>query len=159
MKIFATAKVFRGKRALLPTVGKRCFKFSIAICINCVGKMLIWGHFWGVMELLLKNYLGHFLTIEKTFDFLFLESAIKPTPLLHVNIQMPYRTECNWSNWWQPECFYEPASPSPLWRVASRSFQSAIYTGPTGWHGSDKSAVHERTWVFQKANRRLQNYE
>ena len=108
MKIFATAKVFRGKWALLPTLVKRCFKFSIAICMNCVGKMLIWGHFWGVMELLLKNYLGHFLTIEKTFDFLFLESAIKPTSF---NIQMPCRTECNRSNWWQPECFYEPASP------------------------------------------------
>ena len=51
---------------------------------------------------------------------------------------------------------------SQLQRVASCSFQSTIYTGPTGGHihaGSDKSAAHERTWVFQKAYRQLHNDE
>ena len=30
----------------------------------------------GIMELLLNNYLVHFLIIEKIFDFLFIESAV-----------------------------------------------------------------------------------
>ena len=34
------------------------------------------------------------------------------------------------------------------------------YYGWTCIHaGSDKSAAYERTWVFQKASRRLHNYE
>ena len=48
MKIFATMR-----------------KLSITICINCVGKMLLWGYFYAIMELLLNNYSGHFLIIEK----------------------------------------------------------------------------------------------
>ena len=89
------------------------FKCSIVICINCIGKMLIWGHFHGIMELLLNNYLGHsnILILVKTFVFLIIESAIKPTPLLHANFQMTRHTKCNRSYWWQPECFYEPESP------------------------------------------------
>ena len=79
------------------------------------------------MELLLSNYLGHWdiLIVEKTFIFLFMESTIKPTLLPHANVQMPWCTECNQSNRWQPECFYELESPS-------QSFQSVIYTGPMG---------------------------
>ena len=70
MQIFATAKIFRAKGALLPAAGEKLFKFSIAICINGVGKMLIWGNFRGIIELLLNNYLEHFLIIEKTcFSF------------------------------------------------------------------------------------------
>ena len=45
--------------ALLSTAGEKFFKFSIAICINCVRKMLISGHFHGIMELLLNNYFEH----------------------------------------------------------------------------------------------------
>ena len=65
MKIFATAKILHPKRILPVAAGKKIFKFSIAICINCVGEMLI------IMELLLNNYLGHFSIIEKTFGFSF----------------------------------------------------------------------------------------
>ena len=69
--------------------------------------------------------------------FLFIESAINPTPLLCTNVQMPWGTECNRSNWGRPEFFYEPQSHhSPLQRVASRSFQSAIYTSPKGGRAS-----------------------
>ena len=112
MKKFATAKILQAKQALLPAAGENFFKFSIVICINCDGKMLIWGHFHGIMELLLNNYLGHWdiLSLRKLV-FLFKESAIKATPLLHATFQMPWRTECNWSNWWRPKCFYEPESP------------------------------------------------
>ena len=140
MKNFATAKILRVKQDLRPAAGEKIFKFSIAICINCVAKMFIWGHFRGIMELLLNNYLGHWdiLIFEKTFAFLIVKSAIKPTPLLHANFQMPWRTKC-------------PGAPnatdriggdlnismnqnhqSPLQRVASRSFQSAIYIRPMG---------------------------
>ena len=41
------------------------------------------------MELLLNNYLGHFLIIEKTFAFLFIEKAIKATPLLQAMSKCP----------------------------------------------------------------------
>ena len=107
-KNFATAKILRAKRAL-PPAGEKFFKFNIAICIICVGKMLYWGHFRCIMKLLLNNYLWHWdiLSLRKLV-FLFKESAIKPTPLLHANFQMPWRTECNRPNWWRPECFYEP---------------------------------------------------
>ena len=111
MKIFIGAKILWAKQALLPAAGKKIFKFSIMIWINFLGKMLIWSLFCGIMELLLNNYLGHFLNIEKTLAFLFIESAIKATPLLHANFQMPWHTECNWLNLQQPECFYEPESP------------------------------------------------
>ena len=111
MKIFATTKIWQAKRALPATAGETFFKFSIAISLNCVGKMLIWGHFCGIMEMLLNNYLGHFLIIGKTFVFLFIESAIKPTPLLHAKLQIPWRTECNRSNWRRPECSHEPEPP------------------------------------------------
>ena len=92
----STAKIFQAKQALPPVASEKFFRFSIAIRINCVGKMVIWGHFRGIMELLLNNYLGYFLVIEKTFVFLFTESAIKPTLLLHANVH---------------QCFYEPESP------------------------------------------------
>ena len=93
---FATAKIFQAKQVLPPVASEKFFRFSIAIRINCLGKMVIWGHFRGIMELLLNNYLGCFLVIEKTFVFLFTESAIKPTLLLHANVH---------------QCFYEPESP------------------------------------------------
>ena len=60
METFTTTKILRVKQALPPTASKKFFQFSIAICINCIGKMLIWGHFCVIMELLLNNYLGHF---------------------------------------------------------------------------------------------------
>ena len=41
MKIFAAAKVLQAKQALPLGAGEKFFRFSIAICINCVGKMLI----------------------------------------------------------------------------------------------------------------------
>ena len=41
MEIFTTAKILEVKQALSPTANKKIFKFSIAICINCIGKMLI----------------------------------------------------------------------------------------------------------------------
>ena len=73
MQIFATAKILRAKGTLLPAAGEKIFKCSIAICINCFGKMLIWSHFRGIIELLLNkcsNNLEHFLIIEKTcFSF------------------------------------------------------------------------------------------
>ena len=59
MKNLATMKMLWAKQPLLPTAGEKSFKFSIAICKNCVGKMLTWGHFCSVMEPLLNNYLGH----------------------------------------------------------------------------------------------------
>ena len=98
MKIFATAKILHPKRTLPVATGKKIFTFSIAICINCVGKMLI------IMELLLNNYLGHFSIIEKTFGFSF-------------------HGKCNKAN---------QGHQSPLQRVDSRSFPSAIYTSPMG---------------------------
>ena len=57
-------------------------KFSIAICINCIGKMLLWGHFCGMMELLLNKYLGHFLIIEKKFYFSFHIKCSKANTLI-----------------------------------------------------------------------------
>ena len=86
------------------------------------------------MELLL-NYLGQFLIIEKTF--LFIESAIKPIPLLHANVQMSYgvpnATERIGGGL---NVSVNQSHQSPLRRVASRSFQSAIYTVPTGCRAS-----------------------
>ena len=121
-------------------------KFSIAICKNCVGKMLI------IMELLLNNYLGHFLIIEKTFVFLFVKSAIKPIPLLHANFKMPWHTECNRLNWCWPECFYEPESPVTTPKSGQRKLPIHNIQRSYGWMhihtGSDKSAAHGRTWVF-----------
>ena len=76
MKIFATAKILWVKQALSPAAGKKIFWFSVAICINCIGKMLIWGHFRGIMELSLNNYLGNFLIIGNIFVFLFIQGAI-----------------------------------------------------------------------------------
>ena len=111
MKIFATRKILQAIQALPLADCKIFFKFSIVTCINCGGKILIWGHFQGIMKLLLKNYLGHILIIEKTAVFLFTESAIKPTPLLHTNVQINWCTECNQLNWWWPECFYKSKSP------------------------------------------------
>ena len=96
---------FTGTKLIKIFATMKSIKFSITICINFVGKMLIWDHFCDIMELSLNKYLGYFLII-----FLFIESAIKPRPLLHANIQILLRTECNWSNWWWPECFYEPES-------------------------------------------------
>ena len=137
-----------------PAGGEKCFKFSIAICISCVGKMLISVHFRGIMELLLNNYLRHSLIIEKTF--LFIEIAIKPAPVLHPNVQMPWRTECNRSNWRRPECFYEPESPV----TTPKSGQSKLPIRNIPVHaGSDKSKSHGRTSVFYKACRLLHNYE
>ena len=163
MKIFATTKMLRAKHALPPAAGKSLFKFGIGFCINCIGKMLIWGHLWGIMELLLNNYLGHFLIIEKTFVLLFIKSAIKSTPLLHANVKMPWCTECNQSNWWRPECFYETESPVNTWKSDQSKLPICNIHWSHGWmciHArSDKSAAHGRTWVFQKAYRRLHNYK
>ena len=143
------------KWTLLLVARKKMFKFSIAICINCIEKILIWGHFHGIMKLLLNNFLGHFLIIEKTFAFLFIESAIKATPLLHANVQMSWRTECNWSNWWRPECFYEPESPVTTPESGQLKLQICDIHQSYRWTyihvGSDKSAAHGRTWVFQIA--------
>ena len=123
------------KQALLLVAGKKYFKFSIAICINCMENMLIWGHFRGIMGLLLHNYLGHgdILIIEKTFVSVFIESAKKGNILV----------TC-----WCPKCPGIPNATdqiggnlnvsmnqgyqSPLQRVASWSFQCAICTGPSG---------------------------
>ena len=58
----------------------------------------------------LFGVLGHSF-FEKTFFFLFKESAVKPTPLLNANFQMPWHTKCNQWYWQRPECFYEPESP------------------------------------------------
>ena len=161
MKIFATAKNFWAKWTLPPAAGEKFFKFSIAICLNCVWKMLIWGHFCSIMELLLNNYLGYFLIIIKALVFLFKESAIKPTTLLHANVQMSWRTECNWSNWRRLECFYEPESPvtTPKSRQPKPPIHDRHWSyGWTRIHaGSDKSAAHGRTWVFQKVYRQLHN--
>ena len=41
MKNFTTAKILQAKQALPPATGKKFFKLSISICINCVGKMFI----------------------------------------------------------------------------------------------------------------------
>ena len=90
-----------GKRQYL-TESVNCLGVKIDINLSC--------NFCSILELLLNINLGHFLIIEKTFVLLFTESAIKPTPLLHANIQRPWHTECNQSKWWWPECFYEPDS-------------------------------------------------
>ena len=117
------------------------------------------------MELLLNNYLGHWdiLILEKTFVFLIIKSAIKPTPLLHANFQMPWRTKCNRSNWRRPEYFYEPESPVTTPKSGQPKLPVCNIHQSDGWTctyvGSDKSAAHRRTWVFQKAYRRLHNYE
>ena len=130
IKPFATANILRAKQVLLPTADEKFFKFSMIICMHCFGKIFIWGHFCSMVELLLNHDLGHFLITEKIFVFLFIESTISWTASLHANIQMPWCTKCNQSNWWQPERFYQPESP--LWRLANQSFHSTIYTGPMG---------------------------
>ena len=162
MKVFATTKILPAKRAFLPTAGEKFFKFSIAICITCIGKMLVWGHFCSVMQLLLNNYLGCFLIIKKTFVFLFIESVIKITPLLHANVQMPYRIKCNRLIWRRPECFYEPESPVTTMKSDQPKLPIRNIHQSYGWTGiharSGKSAAHGRTWVFQRAYRRLHNY-
>ena len=132
MKIFATANILQAMWALPPVTGKTFFKFSIRICINCIGKMHIWGHFHCTMELLLNNYLGYFLIFEKTFVVLFIESAIKPTPLLCANIKYP--GILNATNWIYGDLnvSMNQSHQSPFRRVASQSFYSVVYTGPTG---------------------------
>ena len=163
IKIFTTAKILLAKQALLPAASEKFFKFSIVICLNCIWKMLIWGHFCNIMKLWLNNYLGHFLIIEKTFVFLFIESAIKPTPLLLANVQMLQRTKCNQSNWWWTECFYEPESPVIILKSGQLKLPICSIHQSYGWthihSGSDKFQAHGRAWVFQKAYRRLHNYE
>ena len=160
MAIFTTVKILWAKQALLPAAGEIFLKFKIAIHINCLEKMLIWGHFRGIVELLLNIYLGHFLIIGKIFVFLFIESAIKPTPLLQVNVQMPWHTEYNRSNCRWPECFYEPASPVTTPKSGHLKLTICAIHQSYRWmriHAeSDKSVAHGRTWVFQKAYRQLQ---
>ena len=140
------------KASLLPSTDEKYFKFSFRICINCIRKMLIWGHFCGIMELLLKDYLEHFLIIEKTIVFLFMASTIKPTSLLHANVQMPWHTECNQSNWQQPECFYESESPITTLKSGQPKLPVRNIHQPYRWpciHArSDKSAAYARTWMF-----------
>ena len=75
-----------GKRQYL-TESVNCLGVKIDINLSC--------NFCNILELLLNNNLGHFLIIEKTFVLLFIESAIKPTPLLYANIQRPWHTKCN----------------------------------------------------------------
>ena len=116
------------------------------ICINCIGKMLLWGHVCGIIELLLNNYLGHFLIIEKKIYFSFHVKCNKDNTLLHANIQMPWCTECNRSNRQCPKCFYEPESPG----TTSKSGQLKLlicnihlsYRWMCFHAGSDKSAAH-----------------
>ena len=136
MKILTTTKILRAKRVLPPAAGEKYFKFSIAICINCVGKMLIWGHFRGITELLLNNYLGHFLIIEKTFVFLSIESAIKPTPFFMLTSKCPGVPNATDRIGGNLNVSMNQSHQLPLRRVARRSFQSTIYTVPTGGRAS-----------------------
>ena len=89
--------------------------------------------------------MGHSI-FEKTFVFLFKESAIKPTPLLHANFQIPWQTKCNQSNWWRPECFYEPESPVATPKSSQAKLPVRNIYQSYGWMcihaGSDKSAAH-----------------
>ena len=41
MKLFTTAKMLQAEQVLLSAAGEKCFKFNIAIYINCVEKMLL----------------------------------------------------------------------------------------------------------------------
>ena len=102
----------------------------------------------GTVAQQLFGALGHSI-FEKNFVFLFKESAIKPTPLLHANFQMSWRTECNRSNRRRPKC----SSGPPVHNIHQWYGWICIYAG------SDKSAAHGRIWAFQKAYRQLHNYE
>ena len=119
----------------------------------------------GTVAQQLFGTLGHWdiLIFEKTFVFLFIESVIKSTPLLCANFQMPWSIKCNGSNWRWPECFYEPGSPVTTPKSGQLKLPVVSIQQSYGWMyihaGSDKSAAHGRTWLFQKAYRRLQNYE
>ena len=70
IKIF-TIKIFVSEVSF---AGCRRWKFSIMICINCVGKILVWGRFCSIIEMLLNN-LEHFLIIEKKNLFFFSHKA------------------------------------------------------------------------------------
>ena len=109
IKIFAVAKMsVVSEGSFVLAAGKSS---ASPICINCIGKMLLWGHVPGIIELLLNNHLGHFLIIEKKNCFSFHIKCNKDNTLLHANIQMPWCPECNQSNQQCPKCFYKPESP------------------------------------------------
>ena len=59
LKLFHEVDTFISFTIWRSTGAELMNKFSIAICINCVGKMLIGGHFCSIMELLLNYYLGY----------------------------------------------------------------------------------------------------
>ena len=106
-----------------------------------------------------NNYLEYFLVIEKSFVFFVMKSLIKPTSLLHANAQTPWRAESNRPNWWRPECFCKPVSPVTTPKSGQQKLPIRDIHQSYGWtiiHAEpDKSAAHIRTWVFQKAYRRL----
>ena len=85
----------------------------------------------------------------------------KPTPLLHVNVQMPGRTKCNQSNWGQPVSLNQ-GHQSPLQRLASWSFQSAVYTSPKGAYSFMLGQINLKLMEelgCSKRLRRLHNYQ
>ena len=127
-------------------------KFSIAICINCIGKMLLWAHFCGIMELLFNNYLGHFLIIEKKICFSFHIKCNKYCMLTSKCSGVPNKTnriggDLNVS--------MNQSHQSPLWRVASWSFQSAIYTGPMGGRTSMLGQINLQLMEELRCSKRL----
>ena len=134
MKIFAIAKILRAKRALPPAAGKFFVKFNVAICTNCVGKMLIWGHFcviWNCCSTIIWD-IWDIWTL--TFG--------------HANVQMPWYAECNQSNWRRPECFYKPESPVTTSKSGLSKLPMCDIHWSYGWTcihvGSDKSAAQIR---------------
>ena len=116
--------LYRPKWALPPAAGEKCFKFSIGICMNCIGKMLIWRHFHRIMELLLNNIWGigkFYLWKNSCFSF---QWKCNKANTLAANATDWIGGDLNVS--------MNQSQQSPLQRVASRNFQSAIYTGPMG---------------------------
>ena len=139
-------------------------KFSIAIFVNCIEKILLWGHFHSIMELLLSNYLWHFLIIEKKICFFFShkvqQSLLSCYMLTSKCPSIPNATD--WIGVDLKVSMNQSHQPSHA-RVASRSFQSAIYTSPIGgWTsmlGHINLQLMEELGYSKRTYRQLHNYE
>ena len=109
-------------------------KFNIAICINCIRKMLIWGHFRSIMELLLNNCLGYcdILSLRKLLFFFLKKVQQSQHPCYMLTSKYPdVRNATNWIGG-DLNVSMNQSHQSSLQRVASRNLQSAVNIGPMG---------------------------
>ena len=130
-------------------------KLSITICINCVGKMLLWGYFYAIMELLLNNYSGHFLIIEKKIFFSSHKVQQSQHPCYMLMSKWPGVMNGTNRIGSDLNVSMNQSHQSPFWRVASRSFQSAIYTSPTGGPASMLGQVNLQLMKELRCSKKL----